>query len=74
MPKVADSTDSYEVAAVEVAVGDTVSPEDVVLVVETDKVDVDVTSGFSGTITRIAVAVGDEVTTGDVILSYEQSS
>lgn len=74
MPKVADSTEGYVVASVEVAVGDVVSATDVVLVVETDKVDADVEASVAGTVVAVRVAEGDEVRVGDVVLEYEATA
>lgn len=72
MPRVADSTTLYVVASVEVAANDVIEPDDVVLVVETDKVEVDVPAGVSGIVTAVLVAAEDEVSVGDPILSYEE--
>ncbi|MBB1482913.1 hypothetical protein H5392_03445 [Tessaracoccus sp. MC1865] len=71
LPKVADSSDTYVVVSVEVAVGDRVAPGDVVLVVETDKVDAEVAAGFSGEVTAVLVGEDDEVAVGATVLEYE---
>lgn len=73
MPSVADSTAEYLVLTVEVAEGDEVAPEDVVLVVETDKAQADVPAGVAGVVTVVLVAPDDEITVGDAILNYEET-
>lgn len=74
LPKVADSTDDYVVVSVEVAVDDEVTPDTVVLVVETDKVDADVRAGFSGVVTGVLVEEGAEISSGDPVLEYREMS
>lgn len=73
MPKVAEATDEYVVVSVEVTVDDTVSVGDVLMVVETDKVDADVESGFSGVVSALLVEEGTEVKTGDAIVEYSNT-
>lgn len=71
MPKVAEATDEYVVVSLEVEVGGTVSVGDVLMIVETDKVDADVESGFAGVISALLVAEGAEIKTGDAIAEYD---
>lgn len=71
MPKVAEATDEYVVVSLEVAVGDNVSLGEVLMVVETDKVDADVESTFAGVVSAFLVAEGAEIRTGDAIVEYD---
>lgn len=56
-----------EVIEVLVGAGDSVSREDGLITIETDKATMDVPAPNSGVIGAITVAVGDKVSTGDVI-------
>ena len=71
--KVPDLGDFADVPVIEVlvAAGDTVSPEDPLIVLESDKATMEVPSPAAGTIAEIAVKVGDEVSQGDLILTLE---
>jgi dihydrolipoamide dehydrogenase len=54
-----------------VAVGDSVSAEDPLLTLESDKATMDVPAPFAGTVAAIHVAVGDSVGEGSPILTLE---
>ncbi len=71
--KVPDLGDFADVPVIEVlvAAGDTVSPEDPLIVLESEKATMEVPSPAAGTIAEIAVKVGDEVSQGDLILTLE---
>ena len=60
--------DEVEVIEVSVKVGDTVEPEDALIVVETDKASMDIPSPEGGTVTEVTVNVGDKVSQGSVIV------
>ena len=60
--------DEVEVIEVAVKVGDTVEPEDALIVVETDKASMDIPSPEAGTVTEVVVNVGDKVSQGSVII------
>lgn len=74
MPKIADSTDDYVIVSIEVVVGDSVSDADIVLVVETDKVDVEIQARFSGVVTTLLLEDGAEVSVGDPVLEYREAA
>lgn len=63
MPKLGDTVEEVLVIEWNVAVGDTVSVDDPLMLVETDKVDADVPSPVDGTVQELLVAAGDEVAT-----------
>ena len=71
--KVPDLGDFADVPVIEVLVkaGDEVSPEDPLIVLESEKATMEVPSPAAGTIAEIAVKVGDEVSQGDLILTLE---
>ena len=60
--------DEVEVIEVAVKVGDTVEPEDALIVVETDKASMDIPSPQGGTVSEVVVNVGDKVSQGSVIV------
>lgn len=74
MPKIADSTDDYVIVSIEVVVGDSVSDADIVLVVETDKVDVEIQARFNGVVTTLLLEDGAEVSVGDPVLEYREAA
>ena len=64
-----DIGDVEEVQVIELCVepGDTVGPEDVLIVIESDKASMEVPAGVSGVIEALKVAVGDDVAGGQII-------
>lgn len=71
--KVPDLGGASEVEVIEicVAVGDTVSQDQSLIVVESDKASMDIPSPIEGVVVSIAVADGATVSEGDVILEVE---
>jgi dihydrolipoamide dehydrogenase len=69
--KVPDIGDFDDVPVIEilVSVGDTVSAEDPLVSLESDKATMDVPAPFGGTIEAIAVSVGDRVSEGSTLLT-----
>jgi len=59
------------IVEVMVQIGDSVSPGDVLLVLEAMKMENNVTSDVGGTVTEINVGAGDSVGAGDVVLIIE---
>lgn len=70
VPDVGDATE-IEVIEVLVAVGDTIKPEDSLVVLESDKASMEIPSPHGGKVASIAVSVGDQVDEGDLILELE---
>lgn len=71
-----DIGDFRDVPVIEVLVkpGDTVSMEDPLVVLESDKATIEVPAPFSGTVTRLSVKVGDTVSEGTAILEMTASA
>ena len=61
--------DAVEVIEVLVKSGDTVSVEDALLTMESDKASMDVPSPFSGTVKTVKIKAGDKVSQNDLILT-----
>ena len=67
LPKLADTADNYVVLGWQVAVGDRVSAGQPMVLIETDKTEIELDVPADGTIGELLAAVDDEVTTGQVI-------
>jgi dihydrolipoamide dehydrogenase len=70
VPDIGDFTD-VPVIEIHVAVGDTVSAEDPLVTVESDKATMDVPAPSDGTVTQLRVSIGDRVSEGSVLLVLE---
>lgn len=68
IPDIGD-VDSVEVIELCVAVGDTVGPDDPLIIIESDKASMEVPATTAGVVESIVVALGDSVSTGDVIVT-----
>ena len=73
VPDIGDFTD-VPVLTVLVSVGDTVSEEDPLIELESDKATMEVPSPASGTVKEIKVSEGDKVSEGTVIMIFEEAS
>ena len=63
--------ENVPVIEVHVAPGDTISAEDPLLTLESDKATMDVPAPVAGTVTGVRVGVGDTVSEGDVIVELQ---
>lgn len=63
--------ESAEVSEIMVSVGDTISTDDNIVLLESDKASVEVPSSAAGKVTKIAVNVGDQVSEGSVLIEIE---
>ena len=72
MPKLGDTVDSVLVLLWLVSVGDVLVPDTPLILVETDKAEIDVEASVSGVVRELLVAVGDEVATGVPIVNVQQ--
>jgi len=74
--RVPDIGDFEEVEIIEVLVseGDTISVEDSVITLESDKATMEIPAPNSGTVSTIAVRTGDRVSEGDLILTMTADS
>ena len=64
MPKVGDAANEVVIIDINVAVGDAVTEGQNLMLVETDKAQIEVPAPFAGTVREIMVAKGEEVPTG----------
>jgi dihydrolipoamide dehydrogenase len=70
VPNIGDFN-GVEIIDIPVKVGDTISPEDTLMTLESDKATMDIPSDMGGLINKIHVNVGDKVAEGDLILTLE---
>ena len=71
LPDLGEGIKGAEVSEVSVATGDTVSPEDTILVLESDKASMEIPAEGKGTVKEISVEPGDELKTGQLIMKIE---
>ena len=72
MPKVGDATDKVVVCEVTVKRGDRIAEGTLLMLVETDKANVEVPSPLAGTVVAVMVSVGEEVATGAPTFTIEK--
>lgn len=71
MPKVGDAADKVLVREILVKQGDRIAERNLLMLVETDKANVEVPSPLAGTVVEVMVVVGDEVATGAPTFTIE---
>lgn len=73
LPELGENIQAGDVINVLVAVGDTITPDQPVLELETDKATVEVPSSVGGTVKAVHIKQGDKVKAGQVILTVEEN-
>ena len=73
LPDLGEGIEGAEVSEVSVTSGDTVSPDDTILVLESDKASMEIPAEVSGIVKDILVAAGDELKTGHLLMKIEVS-
>mmetsp|Transcript_17771 Transcript_17771/g.24835 ORF Transcript_17771/g.24835 Transcript_17771/m.24835 type:complete len:115 (+) Transcript_17771:20-364(+) len=71
IPQMGDSITEGDVAELIKGVGDPVAVDEVVAVVETDKVNVDIRSEVAGVVSRLKVDEGDTVEVGSILMEID---
>ena len=76
LPDLGEGIDGAEVSEVSVAVGDTLSQGETIVVLESDKASMEIPSDDDGIVKEVLVATGKEINVGDLLikLEIEQSS
>lgn len=74
LPSLGEDIEEADVLKVLVSEGDTVTVDQPLLEIETEKATLDVPAEAAGTVTRIHVAEGDTITVGQVIVTIESSA
>ena len=73
LPDLGEGIEGADVSEVSVSIGDKVSSNDTVLVLESDKASMEIPAENNGTVKEILVSVGDEIKTGQALLKIESS-
>ena len=73
LPDLGEGIEGAEISEVTVSPGDTVTAEDTILVLESDKASMEIPAEVNGTVIEIPVAAGDEVKTGQLLIKVEIS-
>jgi len=73
LPELGEQIEAGDVLRVLVKAGDTITKEQPVLELETDKATIEVPSSVAGTVKEIKVKAGDKVKVGQAILSYDEN-
>ena len=73
LPDLGEGIEGAEVSEVSVSVGDKVSSNDTVLVLESDKASMEIPAENNGTVREVLISVGDTVKTGQALLKIESS-
>ena len=71
LPDLGEGIEGAEVSEVSVKIGDTVNPDDTILVLESDKASMEIPAEVNGTVKEISVDPGDELKTGQLIMKIE---
>ena len=71
LPDLGEGIDGADVSEVVVSVGDTVSKEDTLLVLESDKASMEIPAEDTGVIKEILVSPGDSLKTGALLMRVE---
>jgi pyruvate dehydrogenase E2 component (dihydrolipoamide acetyltransferase) len=66
--------DGVEVIEILVAVGDSISVEDPIASLESDKAAMEIPSPVAGTVKEVKISMGDKVSEGDLLITVETSS
>ena len=61
LPDLGEGIEGAEVSEVSVKIGDTVNPDDTILVLESDKASMEIPAEVNGTVKEISVDPGDEL-------------
>jgi pyruvate dehydrogenase E2 component (dihydrolipoamide acetyltransferase) len=71
LPDLGEGIEGADVSEISVSVGDKVSSDDTVLVLESDKASMEIPAENNGTVKEILVSVGDTIKTGQTLLKIE---
>ena len=74
LPDLGEGIDSADVSEILINPGDSVSIDDIILVLESDKASMEIPAEDAGVVNEVFVNAGDEVKTGAPLISVELSS
>ena len=71
LPDLGEGIEGAEVSDVMVSAGQSISKNDILLVLESDKSSMEIPSDYSGTVVEVFVNSGEEVSTGQKLMTIE---
>src|SRR3989337_2025117 len=74
LPELGENIESGDVVKILVSVGDTVTKDQPVMEIETEKANIEVPSPVSGTIKEILVKEGEKVNIGQLLLTIDEGT
>lgn len=74
LPELGENIEKGDVARVLVSVGDTISKDQPILELETDKATIEVPSSVAGKVTEVRVKAGEKASVGQVVLIVEEGA
>ena len=74
LPDLGEGIEAADVSEILVNSGDSVSVDDIILVLESDKASMEIPAENDGVVKEVFVKTGDEVKTGSPLISFEVSS
>jgi pyruvate dehydrogenase E2 component (dihydrolipoamide acetyltransferase) len=73
LPDLGEGIDGAEISEIPVTVGDEITKDQTILILESDKASMEIPSDFTGTLKEILVSTGDEVATGQLLMKIDSS-
>ena len=73
LPDLGEGIDGAEISEIPVSVGDEITKDQTILILESDKASMEIPSDFTGTLKEILVSTGDEVATGQLLMKIDSS-
>lgn len=74
LPDLGEGIEGADVSEITVSVGDKVSPEDTIVVLESDKASMEIPAEVNGDILEVLISTGDQVNTGQILFKINISS
>ena len=71
LPDLGEGIDGAEISEIPVSVGDEITKDQTILILESDKASMEIPSDFTGTLKEILVSTGDEVATGQLLMKID---
>ena len=71
LPDLGEGIDGAEISEISVSVGDEITKDQTVLILESDKASMEIPSDFTGTLKEVLVSTGDEVSTGQLLMKID---
>ena len=71
LPDLGEGIDGAEISEIPVSVGDEITKDQTVLILESDKASMEIPSDFTGTLKEVLVSTGDEVSTGQLLMKID---